>query len=264
MDVLSALMDSINTFVITHAGQPWVYAVLFAGCLIDGFFPPVPSESLVVGLAALIYAADGPNAWAIFAVAAAGAFLGDNLAYAIGRGIGTERWRWMRRPRMQRGFVWARRELDRRAVSLILIARFIPIGRVVVNLAAGATAYPRRWFVLLTGGSAIAWSGYSTAIGALAGAWFKENQLLGVVVAIAVALVLGVLIDKLITRLRGATPLQQNRRSSLGARDNAGDTAKDTAKDTAEDTGPDTALDTPRDRAGDSARTRAAGADEPR
>lgn len=217
MDVLNALMDSINTFVLTHAGQPWVYAVLFAGCLIDGFFPPVPSESLVVGLAALVYAADGPNAWAIFGVAAAGAFLGDNLAYAIGRGIGTDRWRWMRSPRMQRGIVWARRELDRRAVSLILVARFIPIGRVVVNLGAGATRYPRTWFIPLTGFSALAWAGYSTAIGVLAGAWFKDNQLLGVVVAVAVALVLGVLIDKLISRLRGATPMHPASPAEEGA-----------------------------------------------
>lgn len=211
MDVLSAAVDSINNFILTSADAPWVYLVLFAFCLIDGFFPPVPSESLVVGLAALVATGAGPNPWLIMAAAAAGAFLGDNLSYLIGRGIGTERYGWMRGPRMTRGFAWARRELDKRSVSLILIARFIPIGRVVVNLTAGATGFPRRLFVGLTAMSAIVWASYSVAIGALAGSWFEENHLLGVVVAIAVAMVLGLVIDRIITKLRGPTPLQSNR-----------------------------------------------------
>ncbi|GAA1355300.1 DedA family protein [Arthrobacter koreensis] len=208
MDVLNAVMDTINDFVLTYSGAPWVYLVLFACCLLDGFFPPIPSESLVVGLSALVFLADGPNAWLIALSAAAGAFVGDNIAYALGRTLRTDRYRWMRGPRMQRGFVWAGRELEKRAVSLILIARFIPVGRVVVNLTAGATRYPRRMFVALTGMSAVLWAAYSVAIGALAGAWFKENHLLAVVVAIAVALVLGLIIDRIIAKLRGPTPIR--------------------------------------------------------
>ena len=204
-------MESINHFILTSADAPWVYAVLFMFCLIDGFFPPVPSESIVVGLAALVATGAGPNPWLIMAAAAGGAFLGDNLAYLMGRGIGIERFRWMRGPRMQRGFIWARSELDKRAVSMILVARFIPIGRVVVNLTAGATGFPRRLFVGLTAMSAVAWAAYSVAVGALAGAWFEDNHLLGVVVAMAVAMILGLVIDRMITKLRGPTPLQSTR-----------------------------------------------------
>lgn len=224
MDVLSAAVDSINNFILNSADASWIYPALFAFCLIDGFFPPVPSESLVVGLAALVATGAGPNPWLVMASAAAGAFLGDNLSYLIGRSIGTERYRWMRGPRMTRGFVWARRELDKRSVSLILIARFIPIGRVVVNLTAGATGFPRRFFVGLTAMSAVVWASYSVAIGALAGSWFQENHLLGVVVAIAVAMALGLVIDRIITKLRGPTPLQTNRddaRTRNGAADAA-------------------------------------------
>ncbi|MET4058952.1 membrane-associated protein [Arthrobacter sp. UYP6] len=212
--MLSAAMDSINTFILLSADAWWVYLVLFAFCLIDGFFPPVPSESIVVGLAALVASGAGPNPWLVIAAAACGAFLGDNLAYLMGRGIGLERFRWMRGPRMQRGFVWARRELDKRAVSLILVARFIPIGRVVVNLTAGATGFPRRKFITLTAISAVVWAGYSVAVGALAGAWFEHNHLLGVVVAIAAAMVLGLIIDRIITKLRGPTPLQTTREAA--------------------------------------------------
>lgn len=206
MDVFSATVDGINSFILSTAGSPWVYVALLACCLIDGFFPPVPSESLVVALASLALSGAGVNVWLIIPAAALGAFLGDNLAYVMGRAIGVERFGWMRRPRMRRSFAWARNELDKRSVSLILVARFIPVGRVVVNLTAGATGFPQRRFVALTGLSGAVWAAYSVAIGALAGAWFDEHHLLGVSVAVIGALVLGLLIDRVITKLRGTAP----------------------------------------------------------
>ena len=121
----------------------------------------------MVGLAALVFLDGGPNAWLIFLFGAAGAFVGDNIAYALERTLRIDRYRWMRGPRTQRGYVWAGRELEKRAVSLVLIARFIPVGR-VVEPTAGATGYPRRMFVALTGMSALLWAAYSVAIGALA------------------------------------------------------------------------------------------------
>jgi membrane-associated protein len=84
---------------------------------------------------------------------------------------------------MQRAFRWAGKELRKRPASLILVARFIPIGRVAVNLTAGATHFPPR-FVALTVlsascGPAIRWgSGY------FFGVWFEDNHLLGAVIAI--------------------------------------------------------------------------------
>nr|WP_304661706.1 DedA family protein [Arthrobacter sp. zg-Y238] len=203
MDVLSATVDGINNFILSTAGSPWVYIGLLACCLIDGFFPPVPSESLVVALASLALSGAGVNIWLLIPAAALGAFLGDNLAYLLGRWIGTERFRWMRTPKMRRSFAWARHELDKRSMSLILVARFIPVGRVVVNLTAGATGFPRRRFISLTAISGIVWAAYSVAIGAIAGAWFNEHHLLGVVVGVTGALVLGLVIDRIITLVRG-------------------------------------------------------------
>ena len=139
----------------------------------------------------------------LIATAAAGAFVGDNIAYLIGRGTGTRRWAWMRGPRMQAAFRWAGTELRKRPASLILVARFVPIGRVAVNLTAGATHYPRPRFVALTVLSALLWAGYSVAIGMFFGQWFEENHLLGVVIAIVCAIVLGIGVDLVISRLRG-------------------------------------------------------------
>ena len=199
-------MQEINDFILAAAGQPWVLLLVLACCLIDGFFPPIPSESVVVGLAAVAATADVPNPWLLAMVGAVGAFLGDNIAYLIGRGVGTSRWRWMRGRRMQKAFRWAGLELRKRPASLILVARFVPIGRVAVNLTAGATRFPHVRFVLLTVLSALLWASYSVGIGLFFGQWFEHNHLLGAVIAIICAVGLGFVVDLVISRLRGKLP----------------------------------------------------------
>ncbi|QDY88980.1 DedA family protein [Arthrobacter sp. UKPF54-2] len=197
-------MQAINDFILAAAGQPWVLFLVFACCLIDGFFPPVPSESVVVGLAAVAATADVPNPLVLVVAAAAGAFCGDNIAYLIGRATGTSRWKWMRGHRAQRAFTWAGRELRKRPASLIMVARFVPIGRVAVNLTAGATHYAHSHFVGLTVLSAALWSSYSVAVGLFFGQWFEDNHLLGATIAIICAIVLGIGIDVALSRLRGS------------------------------------------------------------
>jgi membrane-associated protein len=200
-------MQAINDFILAAAGQPWVLFLVLACCVIDGFFPPIPSESVVVGLAAVAATADVPNPWVLMLVAALGAFSGDNIAYLIGRRVGTTRWSWMRGPRMQSAFRWAGAELRKRPASLILVARFVPIGRVAVNLTAGATRYPHARFVGLTALSAILWGAYSVGIGLFFGQWFEENHLLGAAIAIVFAVALGIVVDMVINRVRRKTPI---------------------------------------------------------
>ena len=200
-------MQAINDFILAAAGQPWVLLVVLACCMIDGFFPPIPSESVVVGLAAVAATADVPNPWLLMLVAGLGAFSGDNIAYLIGRRVGTRRWSWMRGPRMQSGFRWAGHELRKRPASLILVARFIPIGRVAVNLTAGVTHYHHLRFVALTVLSATLWASYSVGIGLFFGQWFENNHLLGAVIAIVCAVGLGILVDLVINRFKGKVPV---------------------------------------------------------
>ncbi|MHA7276128.1 DedA family protein [Arthrobacter sp. HLT1-21] len=208
MDSVITVLNAASTFILSTAEQPWVYLLVFICCTVDGFFPPFPSESVVVGLASLVLTQGVPNPWLLVISAGLGAFIGDNIAYAMGKAIGTQRFRWMRSARMQRSFGWAAYELQKRAASLILVARFIPIGRVAVNLTAGATGYSRRRFVGLTALSAVVWATYSVGIGVLAGSWFEDNHLLGVLVAIGIAVVLGVIVDRIIAAVRGSTPLR--------------------------------------------------------
>lgn len=208
------LMDAINVFIVDAAGQWWVYLLLFVLCTVDGFFPPLPSESVVVALAAVAVSAGVPNVWLVVLVSALGAIAGDNIAYVIGRSIGTRRFRWMRRPRPAAAFAWARRGLDHRGAALILSARYIPVGRVAVNMMAGATGYSRRRFVAFTIVAGISWALYSAGIGTLAGQWVGDNHVVAVVLSVAIAMLLGLLLDyalKLAGRMRRARLRRQVR-----------------------------------------------------
>lgn len=193
------MLEAVNDFITGLAGSPWVYAALFGLCALDAFFPPLPSESVLVSLAVLSVAG-APNVWVVGVLAASGAFLGDNLAYQIGARLGVDRYRWQRRRRMRRATGWARRQLGHRGGVLIIVGRYVPIGRVAVNVTAGATSFPRRSFLVFDALAGCTWAAWSIAVGRLAGHWLEDNPVLGVAVAIAVALVLGVVADHLVRR----------------------------------------------------------------
>lgn len=201
-------MDILNEFVLQAAASPWLLLVMFAVAIIDGFFPPIPSETVLVGAAA---AAASTGDLAIVAplalVAALGAWIGDNLTYAIGRAVGTNRFAWMRRPRVAAAFDRARSGLSRRGAPLILGARYIPVGRVAVNMSAGALGYPWRRFVALSALAAVTWAVYSTGVGMLAGNVFAGQPMLGAIIGIVLALVVGLVIDRIaaVRRSRAAS-----------------------------------------------------------
>ena len=92
----------LHDWVVALANAPWVYLALFALATIDGLFPPVPSESVVIALAALSVSAGTPNLALILLAAATGAFTGDQIAYAVGSRIDVRRLKILRNPRGQR------------------------------------------------------------------------------------------------------------------------------------------------------------------
>jgi membrane protein DedA with SNARE-associated domain len=195
------MLESINDVILHAAGQWWIYPILLVFFFVDGFAMVAPSETLIVALAAYWRHSGEPNLWILGATALVGAIAGDNMAYLLGRKIGTDRWRWMRRPKVQKVFAWARHELDKRGAVLIFTARYVPWGRVAVNYVAGTTRFRHRTFFWLDAFACLTWVGYSLGVGLLASSfpWLHDNPLLGVLVAVVFALVLGVLLDHGIT-----------------------------------------------------------------
>lgn len=203
-------MDVINELILQTVASPWLYVALFAVTIIDGFFPPIPSETVLVAAAAVL--ASSGDLWALVPlglVAAVGATIGDNIAFALGRRLGTTRWAWMRRPRVAAAFGHAERALDQRSAALILGARYIPVGRVAVNMSAGALRFPWRRFLPLSVVAGLSWSALSLAIGLLAGSWIKDQPLVSAGVGIGVALVIGLVIDRVTAARRRRAPVAQ-------------------------------------------------------
>ncbi|MFF7292720.1 DedA family protein [Microbacterium sp. NPDC008134] len=189
-------MDVINDLILQAVASPWLVLALFAVTVIDGFFPPVPSETVLVAAAAASVSGGGTNLLLLGIIAAVGAALGDNIAFLLGRRIGTTRARWMRRPRVRAAFARAEQALETRSAALILGARYIPVGRVAVNMTAGAVRFPWRRFLPLSLVAGASWSALSLAIGLLAGSWIKDQPLLSAGVGIVIALLIGVVIDR--------------------------------------------------------------------
>ena len=199
------MLDGVNDVILDLAGSPWVYLVVFAFVAIDAFVPPVPSESALVALAAVSVSSGDPDLLLLGLVAVAGALVGDNTAYGIGRRLGTDRFAILRKPKAVEVIERAEHELDKRAATLILTARYIPVGRVAVNVTAGATRFPYRRFLPLAVLAAISWAAYNIGIGVVAGSWVRDNPLLGAGAAIVFALVVGVAIDKILAHRRSSS-----------------------------------------------------------
>ncbi|MFG1927359.1 DedA family protein [Cryptosporangium sp. NPDC048952] len=177
--------------------SPAVYPLLFGLTLLDGFIPVVPSESAVI--AAGSFAASGqPALVAVVLVAAVGAFVGDHVAYGIGRLLPRRHPRDGNAPGRPAGRVGkyvgrlmdrASGDLGRRAGVVILTGRFIPCGRLAVTLACGAGRYPLRRFTTWTALATTAWAVYTTLIGYLGGALFADTPWLGMLTGLSLGLV---------------------------------------------------------------------------
>jgi membrane protein DedA with SNARE-associated domain len=174
---------------------------LFGLVVADAFLVILPSETAVVALGSLALSTGAPNIWLVLATAAIGAIVGDNICYQIGRRVGTDRFRWMRGPRVQAAIGYARTALERRPASLILTARYIPFARIAANLTAGATGFSYRRYFPLTVIAGISWATYNCLIGAFFGAWLAEYPVLAVVISVVVAIAIGITIDTITARL---------------------------------------------------------------
>ena len=199
-------MDALTHLALSLATSPWVYAIALALVVLDGIFPVFPSEIVIVGLASLAASATAPDPVLLLLVAATGAIIGDGLTYAIGRRIGIRRLQASRFRPLARMLRWASRRMMGRAGRVILIARFIPFARLAVNLTAGSTGFGLARFVPLSLVAGSAWASYNVGMGCLAGRWVSDNPLLGMGLAIGVAVTVGFALDVIATRLRRQTP----------------------------------------------------------
>ena len=194
--------------VVTASG--WVYPLILGIAALDAVFPLVPSEATVIAAAAL--AGTGDLVLPLVVVAgAAGAVLGDNVAYLIGRaGKGRVSGRIPGSSRWRERVAHAATMLRERSATIIVVSRFIPGGRTAIMLSAGAVGLPWRRFAAFDLAAGILWVGYASLIGLVGGKAFAHQPLYALLLAFGLAVVLALLIEG------GRRAVRNYRRSSAG------------------------------------------------
>ncbi len=188
--------DAIQDAIVTHAGEWWTYLVTGLLCWIDGFFPPLPSESIVIAMAALSSTHGGPvQLWLLILLAMAGAWAGDNTAYWIGRKVPLEKL--FRGERGGRILARAHHLIHHKGPEVLLSGRFIPGYRIAINMVAGYVRLPYRRFMVIDFFATCLWAAFSVGIGLVAGSLFHDRPLLGIIVGVALGLLVGWMIERI-------------------------------------------------------------------
>jgi membrane protein DedA with SNARE-associated domain len=184
---------------ISHLVASYGYWAVFLLVGAESLGIPLPGETALI--TAGIYAGHTHrlSPWLIFAVAAAGAIIGDNLGYWIGDKGG---YRLARRygPKVrldERKLKIARYLFDTHGAKVVFFGRFVSILRTYAAFLAGTSKMAWRRFVVANASGGMVWAGIYTLAAYLAGAALQRVSgtiswaLLGAaVVAIVTVLVL--------------------------------------------------------------------------
>jgi len=180
-----------------HLVHTYGYLVIFLAVGAECLGVPFPGDTVMI--AGAVWAGAGHlNIGLVILAGVAGAVIGDNCGYAIGRYAGT----WVlerllpRLPFLGRWVHLAQRFFARHGGKAVVIARFIAALRITVSFVAGLSHYRWRSFVAYNLAGGVAWASSYSLVAFLIGRTFgKYTDLIsyvGLLVAVvgAVAVVL--------------------------------------------------------------------------
>ncbi|PWB70724.1 hypothetical protein C3F09_08705 [candidate division GN15 bacterium] len=147
-------LDSIFQY-----GAVWVYAVLFAACLIENVFPPFPGDMFILAAGGLIAVGRLMPLPALVMIVGGG-MCSVMLLYVIGRRYGRD---YVLRKNFRYFSAADVARMEKRLASwgwlVLLFSRFVPGVRSAIALAAGIARYPQFKMAVLSGISYVAFSG---------------------------------------------------------------------------------------------------------
>ena len=179
------------------------YFVVFFGVLLENAGVPVPGETILLAGAALARFGHLSLLWVI-SIAIAGAVLGDNVGFLIGRRGGR---RLLERHGRMLGLTKARLDqfdafFARHGAKTVFIARFVTGLRVVGAVLAGASTLPWGRFLVFNASGALAWATTFGAVGyALGYSWETIERWIGHL-GLVLLIVLGIVVVLAVGRSR--------------------------------------------------------------
>ncbi|MDH6696894.1 DedA family protein [Streptomyces griseoviridis] len=179
------------TSTSTESAQQAIgYPTLFLLVLVGALLPVIPTGALVSSAAVVAFHQTAPFAMAlVFVTASLAAFLGDAALYWLGRrGLrsrGGSRWLEAIRSRApEERLAQAQGKLADHGVTVLVLSRLVPAGRIPVMLACLLAEWPLRRFARGNLPACLAWAATYQLIGVLGGSLFPEPWE-GVVAAVA-------------------------------------------------------------------------------
>ena len=156
MAMTAAAQSALNVLdpnsLLSHFGALGVFLVLFAETgLLIGFFLPGDSLLFTAGLLCATSATSAVHLSlvTVLPAAVAGAVLGAQTGYVLGRRAGPRLLDRPDRPRLQQAVTRSRAALHRYGpAKAVVLARFIPLVRTVLNPLAGTIGLPAGSFTL--------------------------------------------------------------------------------------------------------------------
>ena len=192
------MLSVFNTFfdwLKETSSSPWFYVVIFTIAVLDSVLPIVPSETLVI-IGGVTAGTGDLSIALVILCGCAGAFVGDNMSYFLGREASD--WVVKRRTRTEKGAKQLEKIVEQirdRGGLLLITARFIPGGRTLLTLSCGVTKQPRKWFIGWAIVAASIWSTYASLLGFIGGKSFADNHTNAFLIAFASAFSVTILIE---------------------------------------------------------------------
>ena len=144
---------------LVHLAEAYGPGLIGVVVALEAMGLPLPSESLLIAVAAALGTAHRPGITWVIVAASAGAIIGDNVGYLVGYTLG---WRALRRWGRHIGLSQDRLILGawlfrRHGGKVVFFGRFIAILRTVAALLAGANRMSWRWFLLCNAAGGVLW-----------------------------------------------------------------------------------------------------------
>ncbi len=196
--------------LLAALGAAGVFVILFAETgLLIGFFLPGDSLLFTAGLLCAVPLSDPLHLSlpVVLLAAAAGAVLGAQVGYLIGVRAGPALLDRPDRPRLQAGVARARATLERYGTGkAIVLARFIPVVRTVLNPLAGTVGVPVGVFTLWQVVGGLVWSLGVTVAGYVLGSRIPgiDTYLLPIIAVVIVVSLIPLALEVLRSRRRPA------------------------------------------------------------
>ena len=167
------------------------YWAVFVGIAIENMGIPIPGETITI-IGGFLAGSGDLNYWWVLGSAIAGAVLGDNFGYWVGRAGG-----WQLLVKLgslfrlkEEQLVEARERYSKNAVQAVFFGRFITLLRIFAGPLAGITQMPYRQFLLCNFGGAAVWATTIVSLSFFLGRIVPLAQIVGWVAQAGIAALL--------------------------------------------------------------------------